>query len=261
MYRAALLSLTALLPLAANAAPDASVSGRLAEVEVVDSRSGRELPVYRHRGRWYVAGEPGREYEIRVRNARDERLLAVTSVDGVNVVSGQTANPRQSGYVLNPWDAVTIEGWRKSLSRVARFYFTDLGDSYAARTGRPENVGVIGVALYRERARRWAPQLEQREESSRNRHGESSAPRAKSHGGAPSAPEPQLGTGHGRNEWSEARTTAFERASDRPAEVITIYYDSHRNLVAQGVIPEERRWARRSRPEPFPAGFVPDPWR
>ena len=33
---------------------------------------------------------------------------------------------------------------------VAQFYFTDLPDSYAARTGRPRNVGVIGVAVFRE---------------------------------------------------------------------------------------------------------------
>ena len=47
-----------------------------------------------------------------------------------------------------------ITGWRKSLERTAAFYFTDLGDSYAARTGRPQNVGVIGVAVFQERPKR-----------------------------------------------------------------------------------------------------------
>src|SRR4029077_923714 len=46
---------------------------------------------------------------------------------------------------------VEMAGWRKSLERTAAFYFTDLGDSYAARTGRPGNVGVIGVAVFREK--------------------------------------------------------------------------------------------------------------
>jgi len=41
-----------------------------------------------------------------------------------------------------------------------------------------------------------------------------------------------------------------------PDEVITIYYDSYRNLVAQGVI---RDAARIARPSPFPGQFVPDP--
>jgi hypothetical protein len=40
-----------------------------------------------------------------------------------------------------------------------------------------------------------------------------------------------------------------------PAEVITIYYDSHRNLVAQGVI----RAPQLALPVPFPGQFVPDP--
>src|SRR5208337_3068580 len=75
----------------------------------------------------------------------------VMSVDGVNVITGDTASPRQAGYVLAPLESADIGGWRKSLSRTAAFYFTALPDSYAARTGRPDNVGVIGVALYRER--------------------------------------------------------------------------------------------------------------
>jgi hypothetical protein len=37
------------------------------------------------------------------------------------------------------------------MDRTAAFYFTDLGDSYAARTGRPHNVGVVGVAVFQEK--------------------------------------------------------------------------------------------------------------
>ena len=67
--------------------------------------------------------------------------------------------------------------------------------------------------------------------------------------------EPQLGTGHGRRETSHAQYVNFERASSAPAELITLYYDSHRNLVAKGVI---RDVAPAPLPRPFP-GFVPDP--
>ena len=68
----------------------------------------------------------------------------------------------------------------------------------------------------------------------------------------------RLGTGHGRRMDSGAVYTAFERASDEPDEVIRIYYDSRRNLVALGIIPGPDRYARRL-PDPFPQGFVPDP--
>ena len=125
----------------------------LASVDVYDRTSGTVLAVYEKDGRRYVVGTPGHEYEIRVRNRTGERILAVTSVDGVNVVSGETASPAQSGYVLDGGGSVDIAGWRRSLERTAAFYFTDLGDSYAARTGRPKDIGVIGVAVFRERPR------------------------------------------------------------------------------------------------------------
>ena len=67
---------------------------------------------------------------------------------------------------------------------------------------------------------------------------------------------PKLGTGHGQSETSVVRYTDFERASTNPDEVIAIYYDSYRNLVAQGVIRDYPRYAR---PSPFPGQFVPDP--
>ena len=122
-------------------------------VEIIDRTEGRVLPMYWHDGRRYVVGKPGNEYAVRIRNGGAGRILAVMSVDGVNVITGDTASPRQSGYVLSPYESTEIAGWRTSLSRTAAFYFTSLPDSYAGRTGRPDNVGVIGVAVFAERAR------------------------------------------------------------------------------------------------------------
>lgn len=125
--------------------------GSLVQVDVYDRTSGVPLSIYPNRGRNFIEGVPGREYAVRIRNTTGARVLVVTSVDGVNVISGDTAAPSQSGYVLEPYGSVEVQGWRKSLSRTAAFYFTDLGDSYAARTGRPGNVGVIGVAVFQEK--------------------------------------------------------------------------------------------------------------
>lgn len=266
MLKALLFTAAALSPVTASlASAPVDRAGERVEVQIYDRDEGRYLPVVRHRGRLYVAGEPGHEYEIRLRSREDRRLLAVTSVDGVNVISGDTASPQQSGYVLDGHGSVSIEGWRKSMQRVATFYFTDLPDSYAARTGRPHDVGVIGVALFEERRRPRHPWWKREDERfrSEDRAQSESAPRAKAYTPGSQSDNGQLGTGHGRNEWSQAQYTDFERASDRPAEVITIYYDSRRNLVAQGILPPERRWARWQRPDPFPADarFAPDPWR
>ena len=253
----------------------------LADVSIHDRRDGRELPMHWYQGRRYVVGEPGRQYEIRVRNYSGGRVLAVTSVDGVNVLSGETASAGQSGYVVDSQDQVRIDGWRKTLSEVAAFYFTRLPDSYAARTGRPGDVGVIGVALFRERAYVppppppvsppccWPWRRELEDSSGDAAAGASSAPQAESR--SDRAEEPlasqskkaeRLGTGHGERLDSSAQRVEFERASDTPEEVIAIWYDTRANLIAQGVLPRPHKPRSPRQPDPFPAwepGFVPNP--
>ena len=237
--------------------PLSALAGQPVDVEVRDRTTGQVLPMYWHDGDRHVAGEPGHEYEIRIRNDGYGRVLAVTSVDGVNVITGRSASPEQSGYVVESHDRVEIDGWRKSMDDVAAFYFTALPDSYAARTGRPDNVGVIGVALFRE-APVFAPALER--ESGDTADGSPSASR-KSHSAHEerARDDSRLGTGHGQRLDSGAIYTQFERASSKPDEIIRIYYDSRRNLVARGVIPRpHHRYAQRQ-PDPFPQAFVPDP--
>jgi len=225
--------------------------GGMVDLSVYDRTEGRRLQVYWHEGRAYIAGRPGNEYQITLRSRQSQDVLAVVSVDGVNAITGQTADPSQGGYVLSPRGGLDILGWRKSLSQTAAFYFTALPDSYAARTGRPDNVGVIGVALFRRKVEplplsqpygQVAPSVAERRDS---RNEAASGPRAM---------EDRLGTGHGRQENSPAVHVTFERATSAPAEIITLYYDSHVNLLARGIIRDPVRVA----PRPFP-GFVPDP--
>ena len=136
----------------ASAALQALAIGRVADVNVLDRSTGQSLPVHFHRGEYWVAGQPGAKYAIQIRNTRGPRILAVTSVDGLNVLSGETADFGQSGYVFESGQRYGIEGWRKSDSQIATFVFTaSPGDSYAECIGKPRDIGVIGVALFRER--------------------------------------------------------------------------------------------------------------
>ena len=270
------------------------VKSSLVQVDVYDRADGTALPVYQKDSRHYIVGVPGHEYAVRIRNCTGARILVVTSVDGVNVVSGDTAAPSQSGYVLDPWGSVEITGWRKSLERTAAFYFTDLGDSYAARTGRPQNVGVIGVAVFQERPRRIAyreQDLRGRlaeaegqavERSAKNEaHADAAVPPASAPAQAQAGardsgaadefarqePKDQvksaskLGTGHGRNEESRVSVTRFDRASEAPAETVAIQYDRRENLIAMGVLPRPTPYLARREPNPFPGAlrFAPDP--
>jgi hypothetical protein len=230
------------------------------DVEIYDRTRGQVLPLHRHRGQLYVAGEPGHEYEIRLRSREPGRVLAVTSVDGVNVVSGETAATSQGGYVLAGWSDTAIDGWRKSLDEVAAFYFTRLRNSYAARTGRPDHVGVIGVAMFRER-----DGFESQRSSSRREAPVPAAPPPSPVAAAPgasraerSAARQRLGTGHGERRDSRVSQTRFERRSATPDAVLQIYYDSHERLAARGIISEPPRHYG-GRPQAFPVGFVPDP--
>ena len=178
------------------------------------------------------------------------------------MITGETATVQQGGYVLSPGRVLEVKGWRKDLSRTAAFYLTPLADSYAARTGRPDNVGAIGVALYRRKAPEPVPfsqlapaapasgSLARKEASGAGASADQAAPRAMER-------DDRLGTGHGRSEASPARQVAFERATREPAESVVIYYDSYRNLVARGIIPQPPV-GHRPVPNPFP-GFVPDP--
>lgn len=260
--------------LALLSAPAAAV-GALADVAVYDRAQGRELPVYRHDGRLYVVGRPGNEYRVRVRNRTRHEILAVISVDGVNAVSGETAAWDQTGYVLSPYQSYDIAGWRKSLQRVAAFFFTQHENSYAARTGRPDHVGVIGVAIFAKKTQPvpgMARPHAQRDESADSPFPSSADEPASAAGAAgrseraaesdaasrpawASQPENKLGTGHGRNQSAPVTYTSFERASREPQEVIAVHYDTYHNLVALGVI----RAPRIAVPMPFPGQFVPDP--
>ncbi len=263
----------ALLALAAGT--EANALGSLARVTVVDRDSGVTLRTYYSHGEYWVAGDPGARYAIEIRNCAGGRLLAVTSVDGVNVLSGDTAGWSQAGYVFDPGERYQITGWRKSNAEVAAFTFTDSRDSYAERTGRPANVGVIGVALFREQPQpayepaRVSPPRAAAEADPQDLAGGARGQLAESATTVAGAPalqrpaeaKPRLGTGHGEREYSYVVDTEFNRAQAQPNEIIRIRYDSFENLVAMGVVRGPR--PARHVPDPFPGSeqrrFVPDP--
>jgi hypothetical protein len=247
-------------------------AGTLLDVSVTDRTTGRNLEVYRHQGRLYVAGTPGNRYAVNVRNKSGGRVLTVISVDGINALNGQTAATSQSGYVLSASQSAEIAGWRKSMEDVAAFYFTSVADSYAGRTDRPQNVGVIGVAVYREaEPLPTLPPPPQPALSTRQRSEQDSADHAAEKGARDNAPasaaparsealskktESRLGTGHGERISAPTQYTEFRRASETPSEIVTIYYNSRANLLAQGIIPRPQHYGA---PQPFPGSFVPDP--
>lgn len=205
---------------------------------LVDGKPLRTIP---YRGRIYLpVPRMGAEYQIRVWNHGPRRISAIVSVDGLSVINGRRASEASPGYIVSPHRSVLIKGWRRSLDEVAAFSFVDREDSYAARMGWPENIGVIGLLAFEEQAP--LPLLREKKDAAR-------APAAKALSGRVGS----IGTGYGREIDSRAYYVPFVRSANRRS--ITLYYDTEEALRKAGIVKEPPM------PIPFPDSqeFAPPP--
>lgn len=233
-------------------------------VSLEDAR-GVPFDTFRRGGTTWVLGEEGERYVVVVTNPTPERVEAVISIDGRDAISGRVADFRRSrGYIIQPWGTLRVEGFRQSLDHVATFRFTDPGDSYSSRMGTPENVGIVGVAFFPERAQPIAvPDDEDWRWRRRPAPKASRAPRA---GAAQSdratESDSNLGTEYGESRTSRVVEVPFERRSNTPVRVITLRYDDADGLERRGidVFPRPRPRPLPFAPEAFPESrFAPPP--
>ncbi len=246
----------------------------------LEDASGHSLRTFSHHGRRYVLGQVGARYGIRVHNHTSRRIEAVVSVDGRDAITGRIADYVHSrGYVVPAHGSTVIRGFRQSLDRVASFRFTDHSDSYSARLGTPQNVGVIGVAFFAERQwrqRQWR-RIEPAEHGAREGRSPRKSKRAPSAdselapgraGAGRSAPSPlrprqRLGTQYGESRRSPVSETPFERAHRTvPDRIVRLYYDDAEGLEARGIeVYPPPRWPEHvwPDPQPFPRRFAQPP--
>jgi hypothetical protein len=236
------------------------------------------LPIYRVDGRDYLLGRHGDRYQIWLANRTDRRIEAVVSVDGRDVVSGREADYLEDrGYIIAPGEELRIEGFRKSLSGVAAFEFSDVSESYAARMGDASNVGIIGVAVFDEEEHAEPPapiaggdDRDREERRAPGGGGGGPYPAAQKSAGAPieteDADEPGLGTRYGDEIGSAAEIVPFRRRDpERPLEMLGLYYEDRRGLERRGVVFEDSAGTiDPDGPNPFPGSprdghFAPPP--
>jgi hypothetical protein len=249
----------------------------------LEAPDGSSLPTFQQAGTSYVLGEPGQRYHVRVYNPTGERVEAVVTIDGRDAISGAVGDyVTQRGYLIEPWGSVVVEGFRRSLDEVAAFRFTGRGASYSARRGTPQNVGVIGVALFPEKARAPRPlRKTQRSETWESAPrtpaaGESrarSAPARDEEGEAHVDAAPQkrkgsgpsnIGTEYGESQSSNVVEVAFERRTPtHPVAVLRVRYDDYEGLKARGIDLSslDDAYGRAAEPDPFPysSRFAPPP--
>ena len=136
--------------------PLAAVSQPIArspyEVELLGA-DGRTLATYERGDRFYILGQAGDRYSIRVSNPTPRRVEAIISVDGLDVIDGEDADfASKRGYIVPPGGDLVVDGFRMSTTQVAAFRFGSVDSSYAQLKGKGRNVGVVGVAIFEEKA-------------------------------------------------------------------------------------------------------------
>ncbi len=136
----------------------AETANGFVSVQVIDA-GGNPLAGLAQGSRSYVVGRSGDRYRIRIINHSSERFEILATVDGLDVIDGRAGSYSKRGYLIDAYGTLDIDGFRRSSDAVAAFRFGSVRDSYAARTGSDRNVGVIGIAVFRERdtvdQRRW----------------------------------------------------------------------------------------------------------
>jgi hypothetical protein len=159
--------------------------------------------------------------------------VAIVSVDGLSVISGQPASEHAPGYIVSPYSHVVIKGWRRNLEHVAAFRFVERDTSYASLIGKPDNIGVIGLIAIEEKVIHPMPQMEKRA-------ADSAAKGFRTEVGS-------VGTEYGREIDSRAYHVPFLRSSNR--QTVPLYYDTVTALREAGVP------VGRPLPDPFPGDF------
>ena len=125
------------------------------EVEVLVN--GHPVQEYFKDSKHYIEARKSNEFSLRIRNNGSKRIVALPSVDGLSVLDGKEAGMNSQGYIINGYDSLTIDGWRVSDSEVRKFFFTYPENSYAKRKNNGDNLGVIGVAIFREKETHQCP--------------------------------------------------------------------------------------------------------
>jgi hypothetical protein len=114
--------------------------------------NGSRCKQHFHNGKTFIEAKHGSEYTIEIKNNTWRRILAVCSVDGLDILNGEPATEDGPGYVIGSYNSSKFDGFRVTNDKVAKFVFSTKNASYAAskEDGSEKNVGVIGVRLFEE---------------------------------------------------------------------------------------------------------------
>ncbi|HAK60432.1 MAG TPA: hypothetical protein DCO77_08635 [Nitrospiraceae bacterium] len=126
-------------------------------------------------------------------------------------------------YVVNGYGSGRYNGWRTANDRIHKFYFTDIGDSYAKKTFKDTSaMGVIAVTVYREKERPRPLHRHQNKKSAPAAPAPSTESAGK--GAAGRLQDETAGTGFGDKQYSPSIRVAFE-PERRPIQKTLVKYE------------------------------------
>jgi hypothetical protein len=120
-------------------------------VELEIRVNGRAVRTYNHEGKVFAESREGSEYTIHIKNNNWYRVLVVPSIDGISTIDGKKASHDSGGYIIGAYQVYEIKGFRKDSDTVGAFRFTKKSAGYAASKGDTRNVGIISVAVFKEK--------------------------------------------------------------------------------------------------------------
>jgi hypothetical protein len=201
---------------------------------------------YYHQGNFWIEGREGNDYCIELRNHTTRPAMFVVSVDGLDVLQGQTAGANSPGFIVPAVGVTVVQGWNINNQQAAAFLFTRKSTSYVNQIGgSTTNTGVIGAMVFAEKP----PVYTAQETGLRN------TLVASSFSGS-------LGTGFGEALTQKLSQEHFLKATPgQPQAILALYYNTAKNLEKMGIKLRRRRDVS-YQADPFPAyqsGCKPPP--
>jgi hypothetical protein len=227
--------------------------------------NGSPITEYFHDNNYFVEGRESTEFSIQIKNSSFEDIEAIISLDGLSILDGKQAGNKSSGFVVKAYNSAKLDGWAISNQQAKAFFFTAGSNSYAAKTKKASNIGVIGAMIFRKKQPKmvWRNNLLQTNQTpwnvvtgprlnqvSASISASASATGAIAFNSASADAENNLGAGWGDTISQTLVNVNFERRDpDNPDSLMAIYYDDRKGLERRGIVLDRSK----SYSDPFPA--------
>ena len=203
----------------------------------------RPADEYYHQGQVWIEGREGSTYTLRFTNRSPGRVLAIFSVDGLDVLKGKPAGHLSQGYVVNGNSTLEIPGWKLDAATAAEFFFSRSNKSYVAKIGgNVGNTGVIGAMVFREYQCNFPSSNINK--LTFNNPSSSAADHIYRHSGSAvslNSVTQSVGTGFGSaTQWNTVNTQFNRENPTVPNAIMAVYYDSSKNLQKRGIVMRTR---------------------